>query len=84
MKTTDNFVKTLKPEIREKRRADCAEFYKINKDKLLLKSKIRRFKTKYDCEIVDEYITKFGENEAIIEIKKNISHNLGKLENVKN
>jgi hypothetical protein len=83
MKTTDNFIKNLKPQIREKRRADCADFYKINKEKMLLKAKIRRFKTKYDCEIVDEYITKFGEIEAIIEIKKNISQHLGKLENVK-
>jgi hypothetical protein len=82
MKTTDKFTQTLKPETREKRRADCAEFYKNNKDNILLKAKIKRFKTKYDSDLVDEYVTKFGELKAINEIKKNISNHLGKLDNV--
>lgn len=83
MKTTDKFTQTLKPETREKRRVDCAEFYKANKEKMLLTSKIKRLKKKYNAELVDEYVTEFGIIEGIIEIKKNISHNLGKLENLK-
>jgi hypothetical protein len=84
MKTTDKFTQTLKPETREKRRADCADFYKLNKEKMLLNAKIKRLKTKYNTELVDEYITKFGELEAINEIKKNISNHLGKINFVKN
>ena len=84
MKTTDAFVKKIKPETREKRRMDCADFYKENKEQILLKAKLRRLKTKYEGEIVDEYVSRFGVIEGIIEIKKNISHNLGKLENLKN
>lgn len=80
MKTTDKFTQTLKPETREKRRADCALFYKENKSKMLLTAKIKRLKQKYNAELVDEYISKFGELEAINEIKKNISNHLGKLE----
>jgi hypothetical protein len=51
---------------------------------MLLNAKIKRLKTKYNTELVDEYITKFGELEAINEIKKNISNHLGKINFVKN
>jgi hypothetical protein len=75
MKTTHAFIDTIKPESLEKRRNNSSAYYKDNKDRLVIKNKIAYYKKKYGCDIVNEYVSRYGD-EAVVKIRENIKTTL--------
>ena len=83
MKTTNNYISTIKEETRQKRNARSLEFYQENKSLSKIKSLLNYYKRKYGFELVQQYIDQYGYTDICINaIKKNTKKTLPKLINL--
>ncbi len=61
MKTTDNYISTISPELREKKRLRCLEYNSTHRDEITTKQKWTYYNSIVGKDLVKEYIDIYGE-----------------------